>query len=40
MMEVLEQMKKRKIVFGGLLNTVKTEDNTYKVRITNHIRNN
>jgi hypothetical protein len=31
--------KNGKIVFGGLLNTVKTEDNTYKVRITNHIRN-
>ncbi|MEZ7499313.1 DUF4270 domain-containing protein [Flavobacterium sp. Arc3] len=28
-----------KAVFGGILNTEKTEDNTYKVRITNHIRN-
>jgi hypothetical protein len=33
MMEVLEQMKKRKNCFGGLLNTVKTEDNTYKVKL-------
>lgn len=26
------------LVYSGLLNTAKTDDNTYKVRITNHIR--
>jgi hypothetical protein len=31
--------KNGKVIFDGLLNKDKTEDNTYKVRITNHIRN-
>ncbi|TDE06684.1 DUF4270 domain-containing protein [Flavobacterium hiemivividum] len=31
--------KNGKLVFGGILNTDKTDDNTYKVRITNHVRN-
>lgn len=26
------------LVYGGLLNTTKTDDKTYKIRITNHIR--
>lgn len=31
--------KNGKLVFGGILNKDKTDDNTYKVRITNHVRN-
>jgi hypothetical protein len=30
--------KSGKLIFGGLLNTSTTTDNTYKLRITNHIR--
>lgn len=31
--------KNGKVVFSGILNKDKTTDNTYKIRITNHIRN-
>lgn len=31
--------KNGKLVFGGILNKDKSDDNTYKVRITNHVRN-
>jgi len=30
--------KDNKLVFSGILNKTKTDDNTYKVRITNHVR--
>ena len=31
--------KNGRVIFSGILNTEKTDDNTYKFRITNHIRN-